>query len=82
MKWKALENENLKNKTNKANKYPTDGPIRLVSYPMAKAGIKTRLDNVIERWKIEFDVVFEELFQGFNRNKRAIKGDENILIEE
>ena len=43
MKWKAIDNENLKNKTNKANKYPTDGPIRLVSYPMAKAGIKTRL---------------------------------------
>ena len=48
---------------------------------MAKAGIKTRLDKVIERWKIEFDVVFAELFPGFNRNKRAITVDPVILKE-
>ena len=49
---------------------------------MAKAGIKTRLDKVIERWKIEFDVVFAELFPAFNCNKRAIIVDPVILKEE
>ena len=81
-KWHAIEKENLANKTNKANKYPTDGQIRLVSQAVAKAGIKTRLKAFMDRLKIEFDAVFAELFPGFNRNKRAIKVDEKILKEE
>ena len=49
---------------------------------MAKAAIKTRTKELMERWKEEFDTVFAELFPGFNRNKRAITVDAHILKEE